>query len=1513
MPSTENLNSEEIIRELCVCNGFSFEKIRLDGPATTTLEMFFSGYPKMVGLSYFPNLTQLILVGQNIHCIAGLESCCFLKELWITECHLSKIQGLHYCADLQKLYLYHNKISVIEGLENLLKLEVLWLNNNEIRAIEGLDMMQNLKELNLAVNLIHSVGERLDPNVQLERLNLSGNKISSFKELTNLARLANLLDLGLKDPQYGPNPVCLLCNYAIHVLYHIPQLQRLDTYSVSDKQIKNLAESTVVKKIMYYNMRVKNIQRQQREELEKVRERTCKAKLIPENRIRALSFIVKNLEHELSHMQSSGNLQLENVPIADVFHENNSDSEELDSWPSSERNKNNSDRPEQMYKKIRALTERMIFWTWKLSEVEKHHEEKCRRMKESSHLLVQFLQTELETVGNVRFEEGTAADSWFKSCYDLIVSRFCAMNFRAYGISGIKIHRIIRVHNRMLRLKFEEKVQNCMDNEDQYNTESYKKKLEYLFYMFDPKLPIDKKELLCVLENGFDITKLSQLPEQEQSEAVLLTNSMSLCEGPRLEFLQKQAMDKNCSPEAFKDGILVIAKVFLGRSVQARDDLPIKPNNYTTANSVYRLQKFSNSTFHSSNDEICSSKEHGNCDCSLRQCEWFVFDHELILPEYVVEFEYISTENTSGFVPSPNENAEDISHDLNLDEAAISLEPVLKPKPKIISLDEKTVLSVANANIYSQIAVLNLHGNSLSKLKDISRLNGLRKLTISFNEFSSLEDVSYLPNLEYLDASFNQVITLEGFKGLGKLKYLDLSWNKLTNSREDFHILRKHAVQLSSLDIRYNLWQKPASVHKAAIAILPSLTHLNGDLITEDELSEALQISSGSRITQASLLINARTDAVKPRCLNLLPSAQILAHFSKNCLDPNAELSNSCYTMITSLTFDRQNLYRITNLEKLINLRWASFSNNHLTKIEGLEHCVNLEELSLDDNAITKLEGLSKLTKLRRLSINNNQLAGFDRHVIESLSHLHFLSAENNNVISLTGLQRGYKLIELYLSNNCIGSNQEIYCLKGLNNLVILDMWGNPILLKHENYRLFVIFHLSAIKALDGVAVEASESDNAKDMFGGRLTSDMIAEKIGHQRFTELQDLNWRTSSIRSIDLVPADHFRNVQTVNLENNSLTSFSGLIFLPNIKNLYLNHNHIESILPQQKSQSHLTNRQILHQKVSSSGYGQQGNSKGSRDTVYGEALSPVMQSLEVLHLGYNGISSLPMLQLGRLRNLKSLHLQGNEISLVEGLENLQFLRELVLDHNRIKAITETSFVKLNSLVSLNLEENRLRDLNNLPPLFKLRKLLIGSNKIQEISEIEKLEVIPALMELSISGNPISRKPFLRNLLVLRLQNLQILDGIPLTAEDRARAEMYFMEQQSPSVPNAVMDLGNPVSTMIVSKSSPLRVTNLSLAGGVHHSLGADLHFNNVHEDIFQNEANKYKKLKNYTVSVGHNPQNAQDIALRQLRGGTHFPASYLTQQSGPARSQQKHPFNQENEGRLLGNENGRQNRP
>lgn len=40
--------------------------------------------------------------------------------------------------------------------------------------------------------------------------------------------------------------------------------------------------------------------------------------------------------------------------------------------------------------------------------------------------------------------------------------------------------------------------------------------------------------------------------------------------------------------------------------------------------------------------------------------------------------------------------------------------------------------------------MVNLHGNSLSKIKEISSLKALRHLTISSNEFTRLDDISHM-------------------------------------------------------------------------------------------------------------------------------------------------------------------------------------------------------------------------------------------------------------------------------------------------------------------------------------------------------------------------------------------------------------------------------------------------------------------------------------------------------------------------------------------------------------------------------------------------------------------------------------------------------------------------------------------------------------------------------------------------------------------------------------------------
>uniref|UniRef100_A0A8C6QC73 Leucine rich repeat containing 9 n=1 Tax=Nannospalax galili TaxID=1026970 RepID=A0A8C6QC73_NANGA len=1083
MIESENLNQSEIIKELCLCNGLSYEMVGQEGSDTSKLEMFFSGYPCIVGLSLFPNLTSLTIVAQDIKEISGLETCLQLKELWIAECYIEKIEGLQECRSLEKLYLYYNKISKIENLEKLIRLEVVWLNHNIIKHIEGLQTLKNLSDLNLAGNLISNIGRCLDPNECLEKLNLSDNQITSFKDLTNLTRLPQLKDLCLNDPQYKTNPVCQLCNYSTHVLYHLPSLRRLDTLDVSAKQIKELADTTVMKKIMYYNMRIKTVQRHLSEELEKLSDRKCKLQKLPEDRIKLFNFAKKNLEQELAELKASGKGK----------------NDKVEKPRNSETVVEESGLQQKILTKLNALDERIAFWNKKLDEIEAVYRSEVKQKKKSYSLLTPFLLTELETVGNIHFEEGTQCDDWFNSCYELILSRFCTWDFRTYGITGIKVKHVIKVNNRILRLKFEDKFQKFLDHENTHEM------LEYLFYVFDPEVAVKKKQLLQILEKGFKETCEPGLTLSSQ-KAIALVNSLSMCECPRIEFLQqKYKEDKRSLPEhdLLRHGILLIAKVFLGQSVQACEQEPINRANYPTVDSVFVPQRH--------------FLRQRTCDCSYRQYKWFVFDHELVLPEYVVEFEYITVAKGHSLFSTFNslilEESKKysegliLSQDLKFDDEVMRMEPRTKPRPKLISLDDKTILSLAKTNIYS------------------------RRYT-------------HIHNIKII----NKKIFLKR-KCPMKLKHLDLSWNQLKKTGDEINMLCKHTTSLLTLNIQHNPWQKGATLRLSVIGRLKSLTHLDGLAISKEETTAAMKFIAGTKITQLSILQHSSSEDERPWMLSTWPSAKILTQISK--LRLYFHPSGNWFLKITALNLDGQNLFEITNLEKLENLKWASFSNNNLTKMQGLESCVNLEELTLDDNCISKIEGISRLTKLTRLSINNNLLTGLEKHTFDNMLHLHSLSLENNRITSLSALQKTFTLIELYISNNYIAVNQEIYNLKGLYNLVILDMYGNTVIWNQENYRLFVIFHLPELKALDGISIEPPETESAKDLFGGRLTADMIAERQGHSNFPQMQELNWTSSSIRTVDLTPVDHFRNVCNVNLQNNNLTSFSGLVYLPNVK--------------------------------------------------------------------------------------------------------------------------------------------------------------------------------------------------------------------------------------------------------------------------------------------------------------------------------------------------------------------------
>jgi Leucine-rich repeat (LRR) protein len=238
------------IENICLNNGISENSFINKRDSIQKLEMCHYNITKIpMVFSVFTNLKSLLILSQDISQIQenSLDKLENLEKLWICETNLSKIQGLP--NNLTNLYLYSNQIQQITGLDNLKKLQVLWLNDNKITTLSGLESLKNLTELHIANNQISSIGHALNQNLELKELNISGNIFSSFREILHLTRLEKLENLCLSDPNFADNPICSLCNYQTHVVYHLNSLKTLDTLEVCDDSRKMIA-ATVLKKRM---------------------------------------------------------------------------------------------------------------------------------------------------------------------------------------------------------------------------------------------------------------------------------------------------------------------------------------------------------------------------------------------------------------------------------------------------------------------------------------------------------------------------------------------------------------------------------------------------------------------------------------------------------------------------------------------------------------------------------------------------------------------------------------------------------------------------------------------------------------------------------------------------------------------------------------------------------------------------------------------------------------------------------------------------------------------------------------------------------------------------------------------------------------------------------------------------------------------------------------------------------------------------------------------------------------
>jgi Leucine-rich repeat (LRR) protein len=1240
-----------------------------------------------------------------------------------------------------------------------------------------------LHELNLARNLLVSIGNTLTSNTHLERLNVSANPIGSFKELANVAKLPAALDIAFDDPNWGPCTLCRLENYQKLALSTLPHLSRLDTCA-ANKEWRHSAEASFMEKKLYYNMRVKTLKRSVASWISTARSGRDNWLLSINAQLAKIDFSLKAIDRELVEVENGIGI--------------------------------NSDKKQQhllsvKHNKLREAHKQIVA---DAIRAERRFVRLRKATIEQMDTRTRCIMAELESGGNVRMIERSLEEPYFLSAQAKLQDSLDCQSLHAKdaGITGVSARRVVELHNRHLLLRYQDAVENMHEEAENDN---------YDFgdggTMLLGCAPENPGELERIAEDGID----NSSPEYQW-----FSNRLDVADSKRL----RGHRATHGMQSALQSGRVLMAKVFCGThevydledGMQANTS-DLKGRHSSMHSAVFRSER-SNS----------------------RKCLVCMLEPSFVLPECIVEFTYhhdigcaddsaalarvdddlrpvlrplaFFLEQASSTWPrllsSVTERCEgkrdrvrylsdtdSFAHVQNLDVEqcdSVLQDALQQPPEELLARETVHVMSpegiskASGCSRLAQLTYLNLHNNYIRKVEALDNLVELRQLILSFNRIARIQGLDGLRKLEVLDLSYNMIKRIEGLKGLTNLVRLDMSSNCLEHL-EDVNVLQKDTPKLQSLNLRNNVLRENPTFEGVILRRLPELQELDEVPINKRDRDSAFE--SSSMLSLDMVKQHARMKASP--FLSTAPEKQQPSQEERSEHPSGATGDDSWLERAEHLMLEHKHIKALLNLSPLKNLRRASFNCNELSCTDGLGECKRMEHLSLENNRISSLDGIKSLTRLQKLDVGSNCI---DRcEPLYGLKRLTQLSIEHNNIESLSGLDGLTALMELYMSSNKVAYLREVKKLKPLKKLMIFDLSSNP-LCDYDEYRPYVLYTLSSLKVLDGSFVHTTEQAAARDTYTGRLTRELLEECTGLEDLAGKRSLDLSSLGVKELSntLTNTDELTSIEYLKIEDNLLPDASGVRNLPLLQVLLLNYNRIE-------------NGALFESRC----HRDEDECKG-RDIQGKSSLSDCSQALEVLQLGGNCIESISSLRLERCSNLKVLFLHENRISRIDGLDKLVNLEELVLDRNRIKHLESSALNNMSELQELRLDDNGLRSLAHIEVLTSLRSLSIASNCLAELSELERLSSLRSLVELNAFGNALCKKPNYRTMALVHCPTLQVIDGEEVIAAERQNAATMVdaMEHVNGAQQQHTTVAGSATVQQPTSISSvPVKMTHMS----------------------------------------------------------------------------------------------------
>lgn len=263
------------------------------------------------------------------------------------------------------------------------------------------------------------------------------------------------------------------------------------------------------------------------------------------------------------------------------------------------------------------------------------------------------------------------------------------------------------------------------------------------------------------------------------------------------------------------------------------------------------------------------------------------------------------------------------------------------------------------------------------------------------------------------------------------------------------------------------------------------------------------------------------------------------------------------------------------------------------------------------------------------------------------------------------------------------------------------------------------LVHLK-ISSLENLKLERFKNLESINLRDNLITSLNSLKKLTEDCKIRMEELDFYDNRIKHISSHISE-FENLKILDLSFNNIKHIKHLEPLTKLENLYFVQNKINKI-ENLESLVNLQNLELGGNKI---------ENIENLDTLI---------NLNQLWLGQNKISNLQGLSM--LQNLRILSIQSNKIEKIQGLDGLVNLQELYLSHNKIKKIE--GLENLSNLQVLDVTSNQISLIENLDNLTQLTDFWCSYNLISDFENIRVgMKTCDKIETVYFEGNPIQLK--------------------------------------------------------------------------------------------------------------------------------------------------------------------------